>query len=39
MLDALGVDRSRGVLRLSLAHYNTIDEVEQVASALAGVVG
>lgn len=39
VLDALGIDRSHGVLRLSLAHYNSIDEVEQVASALAGVVG
>ena len=39
VLDALGIDRSNGVLRLSLAHYNSIDDVEKVASALASVVG
>lgn len=39
VLDALGIDRSHGVLRLSLAHYNSIDDVEKVASALASVVG
>ncbi len=31
----LGIDESEGVVRIGLAHYNTMDEVERVLAALA----
>jgi selenocysteine lyase/cysteine desulfurase len=31
---ALNLDESEGVLRIGLAHYNTISEVERILSAL-----
>lgn len=34
LLEALGIESASGVLRLSLAHYTTADEVEQLLTAL-----
>jgi selenocysteine lyase/cysteine desulfurase len=34
LLEALGIDPERGVLRASMVHYNTVDEIERLASAL-----
>ena len=33
-VDALGIDPAQGVLRFSMVHYNTIEEVEQLTAAL-----
>lgn len=33
-LEAMGVDRNRGVLRMSLAHYTTAEEVARLITAL-----
>jgi selenocysteine lyase/cysteine desulfurase len=33
-VDALGIDPAQGVLRFSLVHYNTIDEVDRLTAAL-----
>ena len=38
-LGALGVDPARGVLRVSLAHYNTADEVDRLIGALDEALG
>ena len=39
LLDALGVkDTNDGVLRASLAHYNTVEEVDRLIEALDGVI-
>jgi cysteine desulfurase family protein (TIGR01976 family) len=37
-LTAMGVDETRGVLRLSFTHYTTKDEVDQVITALDAVL-
>ena len=37
-LEAMGVDLSKGVLRLSLVHYTTADEVSQLIAALEKVL-
>ena len=34
LLEGLGVDPDTGVLRVSLVHYNTVDEVEQIMGHL-----
>lgn len=34
LVEALGLDRSAGVVRVSLAHYNTVDEVDDLIRAL-----
>lgn len=33
-VEALGIDPARGVLRLSMVHYNTVEEIERLVSAL-----
>jgi len=33
-VDALGIDPAQGVLRFSMVHYNTLDEVEKLVVAL-----
>ena len=33
-VDALGIDPTQGVLRFSMVHYNTIDEVQRLTAAL-----
>jgi cysteine desulfurase family protein (TIGR01976 family) len=33
-VDALGIDPAQGVLRFSMAHYNTLDEVDRFTAAL-----
>lgn len=38
LVDALGVDPDVGVLRLSLVHYNTLAEVDHLATALDAVL-
>jgi cysteine desulfurase family protein (TIGR01976 family) len=39
LLEAMGVDPQRGVLRLSFVHYNTGEEIERVIAALDAVLG
>jgi len=39
VLQALGVDPDRGVVRLSFVHYTTPGDIERAASALAEVLG
>jgi len=34
LVEALGLERSKGVVRISLAHYNTVNEVERLLAAL-----
>jgi cysteine desulfurase family protein (TIGR01976 family) len=34
LVEALGLERASGVVRVSLAHYNTLDEVERLIGAL-----
>ena len=34
LLEDLGVNPTEGVVRISLAHYNTVDEVERLGKAL-----
>jgi len=34
LLEALGVDAERGVLRLSFLHYTSAEEIEQLIAAL-----
>ncbi len=36
-VDALGIDPAQGVLRFSMVHYNTVEEVEQLTAALDAV--
>ena len=36
-VDALGIDPSRGVLRMSMVHYNTLEEVERLIEAMDAV--
>jgi selenocysteine lyase/cysteine desulfurase len=36
-VDALGIDPAQGVLRFSMVHYNTLDEVEKLVGALDAV--
>ena len=36
-VDALGIDPAQGVLRFSMVHYNTLDEVEKLVAALDAV--
>ena len=33
-VDALGIDPAEGVLRFSMTHYNTVDEVDRLTAAL-----
>lgn len=37
LLEALGIDAERGVLRLSMVHYDTIQEVDRLAGAITDV--
>lgn len=39
LLEALGIDLERGVLRVSMVHYNTLEEVERLAEAIADIAG
>jgi selenocysteine lyase/cysteine desulfurase len=39
VLDGLGVDPDRGVVRLSFVHYTSPDDVDRAVSALADVLG
>jgi selenocysteine lyase/cysteine desulfurase len=39
VLDGLGVDPDRGVVRLSFVHYTSPDDVERAVSALTDVLG
>ena len=34
LLEALGIDPARGVLRISLVHYNSVEEVDRLLAAL-----
>ena len=34
LLEALGIDPERGVLRVSMVHYNSMEEVDRLTSAL-----
>ncbi|WP_261665222.1 aminotransferase class V-fold PLP-dependent enzyme [Deinococcus sp. Marseille-Q6407] len=34
LLEALGLDLSEGVVRVSMAHYNSMDEVERLIAGL-----
>jgi cysteine desulfurase family protein (TIGR01976 family) len=38
LLDALGIDLERGVLRVSMVHYNTFDEIDRLTEALGEIV-
>lgn len=38
-VDALGIDPARGVLRFSLVHYNTLEEVDELTQALDTIAG
>ena len=33
-VDALGIDPTQGVLRFSMVHYNTLDELQRLTAAL-----
>jgi selenocysteine lyase/cysteine desulfurase len=33
-VDALGIDPAQGVLRFSMVHYNTLEEVDKLTAAL-----
>jgi selenocysteine lyase/cysteine desulfurase len=35
----LGLDEDEGVVRLGVAHYNTIEEIDQTLAAIAKIVG
>lgn len=39
LLDSLGIDSDEGVLRLSMVHYNTLDEVDAVLAVLDRAMG
>ncbi len=39
LIRALGLDRSGGMVRVGLAHYNTVDEVERLLDALRQLAG
>jgi selenocysteine lyase/cysteine desulfurase len=39
LLEATRIDPDTGVVRLSLVHYNTVDEAQRVAAALSEVLG
>ena len=39
LIDAVGLDRADGAVRLSFAHYNSVDEVECLLGALRQIVG
>lgn len=39
LLEALGIDIERGVLRVSMVHYNTVEEVDRLTSALSEILG
>lgn len=34
LIEALGIDLERGVLRVSMVHYNTLEEIERLVEAL-----
>jgi selenocysteine lyase/cysteine desulfurase len=34
----LGLDETEGVLRIGLAHYNTVDEIERILAALGALL-
>ncbi|MCK5749325.1 MAG: aminotransferase class V-fold PLP-dependent enzyme, partial [Oricola sp.] len=38
LIEALGIDGDDGVVRCSMAHYNTLDEAKQLVDALDRVV-
>ena len=39
LMPALGIDPEAGVVRVSMAHYNTREEVDRLIEALAAVLG
>ena len=39
LMDAIGLDRADGAVRLSFAHYNTMDEVHRLLEALENILG
>jgi selenocysteine lyase/cysteine desulfurase len=39
LVEQLGLDPMEGVLRIGLAHYNTVEEVDRVVAALGGLLG
>ena len=38
-VDALGIDPAHGVLRISLVHYNTMEEVDRLIAELDAIAG
>lgn len=39
LIEALGIDLERGVLRVSMVHYNTFDEIDRLTEALGEFAG
>jgi selenocysteine lyase/cysteine desulfurase len=39
MLDGVGIDPDRGVVRLSFVHYTSLADVDRAANALVDVLG
>ncbi len=39
LMEALGLDPGDGVVRLSMVHYNTLEEVDRACTALDSVLG
>ncbi len=39
LIDALGLGARRGVVRVSMVHYNTLDEVDRLVGVLASALG
>lgn len=39
LIEALGIDLERGVLRVSMVHYNTFEEIDRLTEALAELAG
>ena len=37
-VEALGIDAKDGVVRVSMVHYNTVDEVDRLIAALEAVL-
>jgi cysteine desulfurase family protein (TIGR01976 family) len=37
LIEALGIEPDRGVLRVSIVHYNTVEEVDRLTTALAEI--
>jgi selenocysteine lyase/cysteine desulfurase len=39
LIEFLGLEADGGVVRVSMAHYNTLEEVDRLVSALDSVLG